>query len=168
MVKIKSQPKKYINKKKWEGAYAPIAVFLAQDKNRLLEENEEKEQTILQQGETILGYQHDLLMVEESNEIMHTQLIATNIELEEARTKIAQLQQLTRRTIREIKKREQHARMRAKQFQDMRELNPDAWVPRMAEGAPRLIPTSMYETDLERIMDISWLASDEVLEEEEV
>lgn len=168
MVKVKSVPKKYINKKRWEGAYAPIAAFLAADKNALLRENEDKDKTIQQQHDTIQGYQHDLMFLEETNEIMHGQLITTNIELEEARMKIAQLQQLTRQTIREIKKREQHARMKAKQFNDMRELNPNAWVPRMEPGAPRLIPTSIYEADLQSIMDVTWLATDEVLEQEEV
>lgn len=168
MVRRKGTPKKFVDKKRWEGAYAPIAAFLAADKNALLVENEQKDETILQQQETILGYQHDLMMLEETNELMHGQLITTNIELEEARMKIAQLQQLTRQTIREIKKREQHARMKAKQFNDMRELNPNAWVPRMPEGAPRLIPTSIYEADLESIMEVTWLATDEVLEQEEV
>lgn len=168
MVKVKATPKKYINKKRWEGAYAPIAAFLAADKNALLRENEDKDKTIEEQHDMIQGYQHDLMALEETNEIMHGQLITTNIELEEARMKIAQLQQLTRQTIREIKKREQHARMKAKQFNDMCELNPNAWVPRMEPGAPRLIPTSIYEADLQSIMEVTWLATDEVLEQEEV
>lgn len=166
MVKVKSVPKKHIDKKRWEGAYAPMAVFMAKDNKALMEVNTKLEQRLLDVEDEKNAIVMEVVLLEESNEQLHSGLITANIELAEARGAMEQMTQLARNAIRELRKREMHSRKKDEKIRKLLELVPGV-TDRVAHGMPRLTPTSFFEARMEDIMDIGWLASDEVLSEEE-
>ena len=166
MVKVKSVPKKFIDKKRWEGAYAPMAVFMAKDNKALMEVNEKLEQRLLDVEDEKNAIRMEVVLLEETNEMVHSGLITANIELAEARGAMEQMTQLARNAIRELRKREMHSRKKDEKIRKLKELVPGV-TDRVAHGLPRLTPTSFFEARMEDIMDIGWLASDEVLSEEE-
>ena len=166
MVKVKSSPKKFIDKKRWEGAYAPMAVFMAKDNKALMEVNEKLEQRLLDVEDEKNAIRMEVVLLEETNEMVHSGLITANIELAEARGAMEQMTQLARNAIRELRKREMHSRKKDEKIRKLLELVPGV-TDRVAHGMPRLTPTSFFEARMEDIMDIGWLASDEVLSEEE-
>lgn len=166
MVKVKGSPKKFIDKKRWEGAYAPMAVFMAKDNKALMEENEKLAQRVLDLEDEKNAIRMEVVLLEETNEMVHSGLITANIELAEARGAMEQMTQLARNAIRELRKREMHSRKKDEKIRNLLELVPGV-TDRVAHGMPRLTPTSFFEARMEDIMDIGWLASDEVLSEEE-
>lgn len=166
MVKVKGVPKKHIDRKSWHGAYGPIAVFMAKDNKALEAENERQGQTIIDMQEEKNGMQLDLMQMEEANEMMHNALLTSNIELAETRGSLEQMTSLARSAIQELKKREWHARKKDEKIRKLKEAVPYVTV-RVENGMPRLTTTSFFEQRMEDIMDIGWLASDEVLSEEE-
>lgn len=163
----KSVPKKHIDKKRWEGAYAPMAVFMAQDNKALMEVNTKLEQRLLDVEDDKNAITMEVVLLEESNEQLHSGLITANIELAEARGAMEQMTQLARNAIRELRKREMHSRKKDEKIRKLLELVPGV-TDRVAHGMPRLTPTSFFEARMEDIMDIGWLASDETLSEEDV
>ena len=167
MVKVKSVPKKFIDKKRWEGAYAPMAVFMAKDNKALVEVNEKLEQRLLDVEDEKNAIRMEVVLLEETNEMVHSGLITANIELAEARGAMEQMTQLARNAIRELRKREMHSRKKDEKIRKLKELVPGV-TDRVAHGLPRLTPTSFFEARMEDIMDIGWLASDEVMSEEDV
>lgn len=167
MVKVKATPKKIIDKKRWHGAYAPMAVFMAKDNKAMMEENTGLENKILQMEGEKNEMQREIMLLEETNEMVHSGLITANIELAEARGAMEQMTQLARNAIRELRKREMHSRKMDEKIRKLKELVPGV-TDRVAHGLPRLTPTSFFEARMEDIMDIGWLASDETLSEEEV
>lgn len=160
MVKIKSTPKKHVDKKRWGAAYGPIAVFMAKDNKKMTEENLKLEQKILLYQDSINAMNVDIMMMEENNELMHTELITSNIALAETRGSLEQMQILTRQLIQELKKREVHSRMQSEKIRNLKRLVPNV-TDRTPSGLPRLTPTSMYENRYDVIMDVGWLAADE-------
>lgn len=166
MVKVKSVPKKFIDKKRWEGAYAPMAVFMAKDNKALMEVNTKLEQRLLDVEDEKNAIRMEVVLLEETNEMVHSGLITANIELAEARGAMEQMTQLARNAIRELRKREMHSRKKDEKIRKLKSLLPNV-TDRVAHGMPRLTPTSFFEQRMEDIMDIGWLASDEVLSEEE-
>lgn len=166
MVKVKSVPKKHIDKKRWEGAYAPMAVFMAKDNKALMEVNTKLEQRLLDVEDEKNAIRMEVVLLEETNEMVHSGLITANIELAEARGAMEQMTQLARNAIRELRKREMHSRKKDEKIRKLKSLLPNV-TDRVAHGMPRLTPTSFFEQRMEDIMDIGWLASDEVLSEEE-
>lgn len=167
MVKVKSVPKKFIDKKRWEGAYAPMAVFMAKDNKALMEVNEKLEQRLLDVEDEKNAIRMEVVLLEETNEMVHSGLITANIELAEARGAMEQMTQLARNAIRELRKREMHSRKKDEKIRKLKSLLPNV-TDRVAHGMPRLTPTSFFEARMEDIMDVGWLASDEVLSEEDV
>lgn len=167
MVKGKGSPKKFIDKKRWTAAYAPMAVFMAQDNKALMEVNEKLEQRLLDVEDEKNSIRMEVVLLEETNEVMHNELITANIELAEARGAMEQMTQLARNAIRELRKREMHSRKQDEKIRKLKELVPGV-TDRVAHGLPRLTPTSFFEARMEDILDIGWLASDETLSEEEV
>lgn len=166
MVKVKGSPKKHVDKKRWTAAYAPMAVFMAQDNKALMAENERLEQRLLDMEDEKNAIRMEVVLLEESNEQLHGGLITANIELAEARGAMEQMTQLARNAIRELRKREMHSRTKDERIRRLVGIRPDL-SDRVAHGLPRLTPTSFFEARMEDIMDIGWLASDEVLSEEE-
>lgn len=162
----KSVPKKHIDKKRWEGAYAPMAVFMAKDNKALMEVNTKLEQRLLDVEDEKNAIRMEVVLLEETNEMVHSGLITANIELAEARGAMEQMTQLARNAIRELRKREMHSRKKDEKIRKLLEMVPGV-TDRVAHGMPRLTPTSFFEARMEDIMDIGWLASDEVLSEEE-
>lgn len=162
----KSVPKKHIDKKRWEGAYAPMAVFMAKDNKALMEVNTKLEQRLLDMEDEKNAIRMEVVLLEETNEMVHSGLITANIELAEARGAMEQMTQLARNAIKELRKREMHSRKKDEKIRKLKELVPGV-TDRVAHGLPRLTPTSFFEQRMEDIMDIGWLASDEVLSEEE-
>lgn len=167
MVKVKSSPKKFIDKKRWEGAYAPMAVFMAQDNKALMAENERLAQRLLDVEDEKNAIRMEVVLLEETNEMVHNGLMTANIELAEARGAMEQMGQLARNTIRELRKREMHSRKKDEKIRKLTELVPGV-TDRVAHGLPRLTPTSFFEARMEDILDVGWLASDESLSEEDV
>lgn len=169
MVKVKGSPKKFIDKKRWEGAYAPMAVFMAKDNKALMEVNTKLEQRLLDVEDEKNAIRMEVVLLEETNEMVHSGLITANIELAEARGAMEQMTQLARNAIRELRKREMHSRKKDEKIRRMKILlSHRPYVEdRVEPGMPRLTPTSFFEQRMEDIMDIGWLASDEVLSEEE-
>ena len=167
MVKVKATPKKFIDKKRWQAAYAPMAVFMAKDNKALMEENTGLENKILQMEGEKNEMQMEIMLLEETNEQLHSGLITANIELAEARGAMEQMTQLARNAIRELRKREMHSRKKDEKIRKLKELVPGV-TDRVAHGLPRLTPTSFFEARMEDIIDIGWLASDETLSEEDV
>ena len=167
MVKVKGSPKKFIDKKRWEGAYAPMAVFMAKDNKALMEENEKLEQRVLDLEDEKNAIRMEVVLLEETNEMVHSGLITANIELAEARGAMEQMCQLARNAISELRKREMHSRKKDERIRKLVGIRPDL-TDRVAHGLPRLTPTSFFEARMEDIMDIGWLASDETLSEEDV
>lgn len=167
MVKVKSTPKKHIDKKRWTAAYAPMAVFMAQDNKALTESNTKLAQRVLELEDEKLAIQMEVVLLEETNEMVHSGLITANIELAEARGAMEQMTQLARNAIKELRKREMHSRKKDEKIRKLKELVPGV-TDRVAHGLPRLTPTSFFEARMEDIMDIGWLASDETLSEEDV
>lgn len=163
----KSVPKKHIDKKRWEGAYAPMAVFMAKDNKALMEVNTKLEQRLLDVEDEKNAIRMEVVLLEETNEMVHSGLITANIELAEARGAMEQMTQLARNAIRELRKREMHSRKKDEKIRKLKELVPGV-TDRVAHGLPRLTPTSFFEARMEDIMDVGWLASDEVLSEEDV
>lgn len=166
MVKVKSTPKKFIDKKRWEAAYAPMAVFMAKDNKALMEENTKLEQRLLDMEDEKNAIRMEVVLLEETNEMVHNGLIAANIDLAETRGAMEQMTQLARNAIKELRKREMHSRKKDEKIRKLKELVPGV-TDRVEHGMPRLTPTSFFEQRMEDIMDIGWLASDEVLSEEE-
>lgn len=162
----KSVPKKHIDKKRWEAAYAPMAVFMAKDNKALMEVNTKLEQRLLDVEDEKNAIRMEVVLLEETNEMVHSGLITANIELAEARGAMEQMTQLARNAIRELRKREMHSRKKDEKIRKLLEMVPGV-TDRVAHGLPRLTPTSFFEARMEDIMDIGWLASDEVLSEEE-
>lgn len=167
MVKVKATPKKIIDKKRWQAAYAPMAVFMAKDNKALMEENTKLEQRLLDMEDEKNAIMMEVVLLEESNEQLHSGLITANIELAEARGAMEQMTQLARNAIRELRKREMHSRKQDEKIRKLKELVPGV-TDRVAHGLPRLTPTSFFEARMEDIIDIGWLASDETLSEEDV
>lgn len=167
MVKVKSTPKKHIDKKRWTAAYAPMAVFMAQDNKALTESNTKLAQRVLELEDEKLAIQMEVVLLEETNEMVHSGLITANIELAEARGAMEQMTQLARNAIKELRKREMHSRKKDEKIRKLLEMVPGV-TDRVAHGMPRLTPTSFFEARMEDIMDIGWLASDETLSEEDV
>lgn len=167
MVKVKATPKKIIDKKRWTAAYAPMAVFMAKDNKAMMEENTGLENKILQMEGEKNEMQREIMLLEETNEMVHSGLITANIELAEARGAMEQMTQLARNAIRELRKREMHSRKQDEKIRKLKELVPGV-TDRVAHGLPRLTPTSFFEARMEDIIDIGWLASDETLSEEDV
>ena len=167
MVKVKATPKKFIDKKRWQAAYAPMAVFMAKDNKALMEENTGLENKILQMEGEKNEMQMEIMLLEETNEQLHSGLITANIELAEARGAMEQMTQLARNAIRELRKREMHSRKKDEKIRKLKEMLPFV-TERVAHGLPRLTPTSFFEARMEDIIDIGWLASDETLSEEDV
>lgn len=166
MVKVKSEPKKHVDKKRWHGAYAPMAVFMAKDNKAMMEENTGLENKILQMEGEKNEMQMEIMMLEEANEMMHHSLLQSNIDLAEARGGMERMTLLARNAIQELKKREMHSRKKDEKIRKLKEMVPFV-TERDAQGMPRLTPTSFFEQRMEDIMEIGWLASDEVLSEEE-
>lgn len=166
MVKVKSVPKKHIDKKRWEGAYAPMAVFMAKDNKALMEENTKLEQRVLDLEDEKNAIRMEVVLLEETNEMVHNGLIAANIDLAETRGAMEQMTQLARNAIRELRKREMHSRKKDEKIRKLKSMLPNV-TDRVEAGMPRLTPTSFFEQRMEDIMDIGWMASDEVLSEEE-
>lgn len=166
MVKVKATPKKIIDKKRWQAAYAPMAVFMAKDNKALMEENTGLEQRLLEMEDDKNAIMMEVVLLEETNEQLHSGLITSNIELAETRGTLEQMTSLARNAIQELKKREWHARKKDEKIRKLKELVPGVTT-RVEAGMPRLTPTSFFEARMEDIMDIGWLASDEVLSEEE-
>lgn len=167
MVKVKSSPKKFIDKKRWSAAYAPMAVFMAQDNKALMAENERLAQRLLDVEDEKNAIRMEVVLLEETNEMVHNGLMTANIELAEARGAMEQMGQLARNTIRELRKREMHSRKKDETIRKLTELVPGV-TDRVAHGLPRLTPTSFFEARMEDILDVGWLASDETLSEEDV
>lgn len=166
MVKVKSVPKKHIDKKRWEAAYAPMAVFMAQDNKALMAENERLEQRLLDMEDEKNAIRMEVVLLEETNEMVHNGLIAANIDLAETRGAMEQMTQLARNAIRELRKREMHSRKKDEKIRKLKSMLPNV-TDRVEAGMPRLTPTSFFEQRMEDIMDIGWMASDETLSEEE-
>lgn len=167
MVKVKATPKKFIDKKRWQAAYAPMAVFMAKDNKAMMEVNEKLEQRLLDVEDEKNSIMMEVVLLEETNEQLHGGLITANIELAEARGAMEQMTQLARNAIRELRKREMHSRKKDEKIRKLKEMLPFV-TERVAHGLPRLTPTSFFEARMEDIIDIGWLASDETLSEEDV
>ena len=75
MVKGKGSPKKFIDKKRWTAAYAPMAVFMAKDNKALMEVNETLEQRLLDVEDEKNSIRMEVVLLEESSEQL--QLIQT-------------------------------------------------------------------------------------------